>query len=494
MPRPNDTDQMRQLTAEVDELRATLEKLQRQFSDESGNRGTAISEKRGERFGNGANASPAKLLVAAHQRTAEIRETLRRLQSESTAGRFRLQQAERRVWELRVKNAEIASKLRWRERVLHQIQSSPVWKATKPLWKLIGKSAEDATNSKPPEEIIFGIDAPMNWTTSRNVLQVEGWCFSRSGRELAGVRAKIGRKGIYGHYGIERPDVGERLHHWPAARFSGFTIDIPVPRDPVIVRFEAIEYGGDWQPFFEHELRQDEIVITQEIPLPPPSLMTAVAGHADDAEFARSRLSGPRQMLIDLRAAGIDPDKFTDVLDFGCGCGRFLAGWAMMRVPWRSHGCDYNPLLVAWCNNNIPGVIVHENRIGDILPYDSNSLDLVYLLSVFTHLTIPEQERLISEFHRVLRPRGYVYVTFHGEHFYPRMFSQVENGEQLFSETGFLIGKDTEEGTNDCWTLHSPAALAKLFRGFTPVKHFKSIDRGPTDIASWQDSMILQAQ
>ena len=232
----------------------------------------------------------------------------------------------------------------------------------------------------------------------------------------------------------------------------------------------------------------------QEIPLPPDGLMIAVAGHANHTDFARSRIKGPEQMLKDLADAGVDSNQLVDVLDLGCGCGRFLAGWVMSGSKMRLHGCDYNPDLVDWCNRHIPGVNVRVNHLGQELPFENDSFDLVYLLSVFTHLSIGEQRRIVSELQRILRPGGYVYITFHGEYFYPTMFPQIERGEIIFQRDGFLIQNQNLEGRNDCWTLHSPEHLSGLFGEFVPLKHFRSLERGPTDIAAWQDSIIFQAR
>jgi len=227
------------------------------------------------------------------------------------------------------------------------------------------------------------------------------------------------------------------------------------------------------------------------IPLPPDELMVAVVGHSNHDDFDRSRLSGPSQMLKDLEAAVIDSTRLVDVLDFGCGCGRFLAGWVMLGSHFNLHGCDYNPALVQWCNEAVPGVRVQRNQMGEALPYAANSFDLIYVVSVFTHLTLAEQRRLVSEFHRTLRPEGYIYLTFHGEHYYPTMCSTIGR-RRRFKRDGFLIAGEQREGTNDCWTLHSVDNLVGLFDGFVPVKHFESIRRGPTDVAAWQDSLIFR--
>lgn len=227
------------------------------------------------------------------------------------------------------------------------------------------------------------------------------------------------------------------------------------------------------------------------IALPPDELMVAVVGHANHAEFERSRCSGASQVLKDLEAASIDSTRLVDVLDFGCGCGRLLAGWMMLGSHFRLHGCDYNPALVQWCNEAIPGVLVQRNQMGETLPYSANSFDLIYLVSIFTHLTLAKQRRLVPEFHRILRSEGYAYLTFHGGHYYPSMAPTVLK-RLRFKLGGFLIHGQDREGTNDCWTLHSVEKLVRIFDGFVPVKHFESVRRGPTDVAGWQDSLILR--
>jgi SAM-dependent methyltransferase len=394
-------------------------------------------------------------------------------------------------WNLRRRLADETAKVRELDDRLHEIQDSAVWKVTKPLWKLLRRRNRHPIPYRN-SEFSYAVEWPRFWTTSRTKLLVEGWCFLLNGRELAGVRAQIGGKVYLAQYGIERPDLTREGSDFPAARNSGFSVEVPVISGCSILQLETIEEGGDWYCFAEREIVRDATKAIDEVPLPPSRLMLAVAGHDDDEEFRRSRISGPKQMLKDLALAGIDIGQIVDVLDFGCGCGRFLAGWLVLEAYMRLSGCDYNPELVQWCKANLPGVSVRENQLGKPLPYPPDSFDLIYLISVMTHLTLREQQQLVSEFRRVVRPGGYVYVTFHGEPFYEQLFARVENGEEQFRKTGFLIGADEKEGTNDCWTLQSPENVIDLFQGFTLIKHFRASERGPTDVGAWQDSMIFQ--
>lgn len=412
-------------------------------------------------------------------------------QEELSQEQERARAASELSWSLRRRLADEAAKVCERENRLHGIEDSLAWKITKPLWKLRRRHRHPIQYRN--SQFSYTVEWPRFWETSRSKLLVEGWCFLLNDRELAGVRAQIGGKVYLAQYGIERPDLTREGSDFPAARNSGFSVEVPVVSGRSILQLEAIEEGGEWYCFAEREIVRDATK-NDEVPLPPSRLMLAVSGHDDDEEFRRSRISGPKQMLKDLAIAGIDVSQIADVLDFGCGCGRFLAGWLVIQTHMRLYGCDYNPELVRWCNANLPGVSVRENQLSRPLPYPPGSFDLIYLISVMTHLTLREQQQLVSEFRRVVRPGGYVYVTFHGEPFYEQLFARVENGEEQFRKTGFLIGAEEKEGANDCWTLQSPENVIDLFQGFTLIRHFRASERGPTDVGSWQDSMIFQAK
>ena len=85
------------------------------------------------------------------------------------------------------------------------------------------------------------------------------------------------------------------------------------------------------------------------------------------------------------------------------------------------HGCDYNPSLVGWCNANLEFAEVRANRLSPPLPYPNEHFDLLYALSIFTHLTTELAERWLAEMHRVIRPGGMLWFTTHGESLIDRL-------------------------------------------------------------------------
>lgn len=237
---PDEDDHFRDLNAELDQLRASLIELRQLLSAHSTR-----------------EPSLPAALESANKQLHSIKTLVRLLHTESTALEARLERAVRETWDQKARRAEATARLKGRERLLEEIQRSAAWKVVKPVWKLFHRSRKPESETVE-SDLEFGLDLPVEWKTSREILLIKGWCYSRSGKQIAGVRAKIGSKGRLARYGLERPEFARSLRDSPLARHSGFTIEIPVLPGTSTVRLEAIEQGSDWQPFFEHQLEREK--------------------------------------------------------------------------------------------------------------------------------------------------------------------------------------------------------------------------------------------
>ena len=197
----------------------------------------------------------AEAFEAAHKQLNSIKTLVRVLQGDAAEIQSRLQRAEREAWDQKARRAEVTAKLKRRDQLLEQIQRSAAWKIVKPIWKLFNRSQKREAKVVA-EDLAFALDLPKRWKTSREVILIKGWCFSRNGRPIAGVRAKIGSKARLARYGLERLDVSSSFHEHPEARHSGFTIELKVPVGISTVRLETIEQGSDWRPFLEQKLER----------------------------------------------------------------------------------------------------------------------------------------------------------------------------------------------------------------------------------------------
>ena len=149
------------------------------------------------------------------------------------------------------------------------------------------------------------------------------------------------------------------------------------------------------------------------VALPPPYLIMLVAGTADWNWFIDSGRATMDAFAEHAVKAGRSFESAQRVLDLGCGCGR-LARHLPAMTEAEIHGADYNPRLVRWCAKNLKGHFV-ANRLNPPLSYPDAYFDIVYLMSVFTHLREETQREWLAELRRVTRPGGVVLVTFHDE-------------------------------------------------------------------------------
>jgi ubiquinone/menaquinone biosynthesis C-methylase UbiE len=149
-----------------------------------------------------------------------------------------------------------------------------------------------------------------------------------------------------------------------------------------------------------------------ELPVPPLSLSSRwglntesyLRGGRNDAEAILDHLAE-----VDAR---VEPDS--RVLDFGCAEGRVLRFFP--RHPeselW---GVDINAERIAWAQQHLPRPFrFATTTTAPHLPFEDNYFDLVYAVSVFTHIS-ELADAWFLEVLRVLRPGGHAYLTIHDE-------------------------------------------------------------------------------
>lgn len=226
-------------------------------------------------------------------------------------------------------------------------------------------------------------------------------------------------------------------------------------------------------------LRARTVTPPDGLPLPPRRLMVRVAMTADADWFLRSGRAG-----YDAIAAHVDLGDVQSVLDFGCGCGRVTRYFE--NFAGDVAGSDVSAPAVAWCRDNLPFGRFEPNGLAPPLAFDDERFDLVYALSVFTHLTADLQLAWRDELRRVLKPGGWLLVTTHGRSYVPRLDAE----ERDAFERGELVVRWGEVvGSNLCSAYHPERYLRDTFAdGFAFLELEPEGARGnPT-----QDLVLLQ--
>jgi SAM-dependent methyltransferase len=159
-------------------------------------------------------------------------------------------------------------------------------------------------------------------------------------------------------------------------------------------------------------------VQVSELPVPPFELASRVGclEGAPDPTALYEEIG--RTTKADL-LAGL-PDGYSlagkRILDFGCGAGRTLRHLVADDSGAELWGCDIDVPSVEWLERNVPQVHSFANAEAPPLDQPDGKFDLIYCVSVFTHLTRHWAEWLL-ELHRLLAPGGLLLATYMGRGF-----------------------------------------------------------------------------
>lgn len=147
--------------------------------------------------------------------------------------------------------------------------------------------------------------------------------------------------------------------------------------------------------------------------LPPARLRFRVTESLDTQVYAKTSIATAQRLAEMLAESGRPVESFLSILDFGCGCGR-----TMSNIPFRGKefwGVDIDPDSVEWCNANIPNIRCKVTEPLPPLDFTDGQFDLIYAISVFTHLDFKFQCAWRDELFRILAPGGLLLFSIHGE-------------------------------------------------------------------------------
>jgi SAM-dependent methyltransferase len=145
--------------------------------------------------------------------------------------------------------------------------------------------------------------------------------------------------------------------------------------------------------------------------MPPVDLIARIGG-SEELYHAIGR--GHAQWILDSLPAGWTWEG-KRVLDFGCGTGRTIAHLGEQAPDAEFWGCDIYAPSIDWARNNLsPPYTFVLNEEQPPTELEGGSFDLVYGMSVFTHL-VDGWVPWLLEMHRLLRTGGYGVFSFLGE-------------------------------------------------------------------------------
>jgi SAM-dependent methyltransferase len=150
-------------------------------------------------------------------------------------------------------------------------------------------------------------------------------------------------------------------------------------------------------------------VLRQILPtLPPEDVQLRFTGSAGDRTLQEAFSAYSLFKRIVFEHLG---RSCTSVLDFGCGWGRLIRFFLKDIDAANLWGIDCHPDVISLCRQTN-----HWCRFELVEPFPptfiaSESFDVIYCYSVFSHLSEQAHDAWLAEFHRILKPGGIVIAT-----------------------------------------------------------------------------------
>jgi SAM-dependent methyltransferase len=220
--------------------------------------------------------------------------------------------------------------------------------------------------------------------------------------------------------------------------------------------------------------------------LPPPSLRRRVARTSSRREF----LEVGRRVARDLRGVFDETRQPAEAygrwLDFGCGAGRVSRFVAEFPFVESLCGIDVDEEAILWSRGHLRrGTYVHVLE-ASLLPFSDESFDVVFAISVFSHLDEESQRLWLREIHRVLRAGGLFLASTHSEKLrYSRPDLTLEQHRRL-NERGFLFAPGSGPFRSDS-TFHSRHYLKQEWgKLFSIRSHHEDGLAGFQDLSVWE--------
>jgi SAM-dependent methyltransferase len=138
-----------------------------------------------------------------------------------------------------------------------------------------------------------------------------------------------------------------------------------------------------------------------------------VAGGDNTVErFICGGLTAALQLCKITDGIGLLPNTPT-VLDWGCGAARVLQFLAGERPGWVFHGADIDVVNIDWCKSHLSRIAEFSHiPLHPPTKYPSEYFDMIYGLSVVTHLEEGTRDSWIRELARIIRPGGICILTY----------------------------------------------------------------------------------
>lgn len=163
--------------------------------------------------------------------------------------------------------------------------------------------------------------------------------------------------------------------------------------------------------------------------------------------------------------------KNKKILDWGCGPARIIRHLpSIIGADCEYYGTDYNNKTIDWCRQNLKGISFNQNTLQASLPYSDNYFDVIYGISIFTHLSEQMHYDWYNELLRTLKPNGIMFLTTQGNNFKPKL---TDKELQEYDKDSIIVRGKVKEGHRTYSAFHPKGFMLELFKNAEVLEHIE---------------------
>jgi SAM-dependent methyltransferase len=279
----------------------------------------------------------------------------------------------------------------------------------------------DLNSTEAFAKTLDNVLSPEPWRIDRisydgEVFEIEGWALAPQGRHELLTFTHNDHEFEERNFPLERADIGNIFWYKAGSDRTAFSCRSSVTREELfkegyvtlkcVNRETALPLREEFNLYYADDGAPE---------LPDAARRRRVAGN-DSADLFRLEGFGIFKKL-DLalrRATSKSLGDFTDILDWGCGCGRVTRNFHLLPGV-RLVGTDIDHDNINWCREHFNFGKFLESPLHPPMDLPKESFDLIIGISVFSHLREPDQQDWLAELARVAKPGAVLLMSTLGE-------------------------------------------------------------------------------
>lgn len=329
------------------------------------------------------------------------------------------------------------------------------------------------------------------------LIEIGGWAIPQQGDHSRTSFTINGYEFEEIKYPIPREDIERLFWYIPGSKESGFICRMSVSRNVAFPNgyavFSYVDKKTKRPLRMEHNYYYYDILADKKLPIPDTDRRIRVHGGDSESAFLMEGFSTYMKLKYALRKTiGKDYNDLSNILDWGCGCGRMMRYFRDVKGP-SIRGVDIDSDNVSWCNRNLPFSHFIQIPLHPPTALEDSSFDLLIGVSIFTHLREKEQFEWLGELRRLTSDEALLLMTVHSDTTVCRV-GLSQDRYAFFRKKGFLdIGKNPDMDKvmkgEDYYRniIHTREYIMENWS-----KYFKILDIIPGYIGNHQDLVVMR--